>query len=76
MPKETRVTALTGSKDKHTKSVIAKTYIDRLESNGLAATFIGVPGKSHNSIVKSDKYETAVRQFLEERPRPIAETDR
>ena len=76
MPKETRVTALTGSKDKNTKSNFTKTHMDRLKSNGFTATFIEVPGKSDNSIVKSDRCETAVRQFWKNGLVQIAETDR
>ena len=58
------VIALTGTKDDNTFPILAVEYIEKLKKNSINAKFIGVEGETHNGVVKSPQFYSAINEML------------
>lgn len=58
------IIAITGDGDGNTKPVIARDYVESVNKRGIKASFIELPGVTHNGVARSDAFKDAVRQLL------------
>lgn len=59
-----RVIALTGEHDDNTRSVLAHDFVSNLTARGINTTYIEVPKASHNSILRTDAFRSAVKSAI------------
>ncbi len=64
IPTSAKVIAITGSNDSNTQPVIAREYVETLKARGLDASFIDVPGTSHNGVTKVEAFYAAIDVLL------------
>jgi len=59
-----RVLLLAGGSDQRAPASLSRDYYLRLRSAGVKASLVIVPGAAHGGIHRSDRFRTALRQFL------------
>lgn len=60
----TKVVALTGELDDNTLPALARSYVEKLNARGLAATYKSLPNASHNDAFRSPEVFSAVKSLL------------
>ena len=63
VPPGTEVIAVTGSKDRNTKPVLARDYAAALAARGIAAEFAEVPDAGHNAVARTRAFREAVMRL-------------